>query len=399
MRRMRRSERGQVLAIVAIAMVAIIGMVGLVIDGGYAWSRQRDNQNGADSAAKAGTGVIQHYLAGIDSPAPNDYDVACAVEAAAAANGVTVESAEYVDFKGESLLPNPVMVGTCTTDLGIGIAAGAQGVKATTSQTFDTFLVQVIGWDTVTTEADAIAVVGQLVAVGGALPVTFPEQGTVCDDLETAFQIREADGDGTYEPYEIIDEADASASNLAIVPLCRTAPGSVGWLDFGCGQNLKQAIENPCDISIPIPAWIQTKTGNVNSLEDEINAYAGSLPGVPESEDSVLAIPIHDFTCRDDLADDQPTTACSDYPDWSGNGNNLYYHIPYWVGFKIDEAHVQGGDDECSEPEGTPQLQGQGGGVGCLKGWFVDRFDSPGPVQLLPITPGANSPMMVTLIN
>jgi hypothetical protein len=311
-----------------------------------------------------------------------------------------------VDFQGNSLLPNPVMVGTCTTDLGIGIPATAQGVKATTSRTFETFLVQIIGWDTVTTESDAIAVVGQLIAIGGALPVTFPEQGTVCDDNELDFQITafdptDSDGDGDpWDPYEILeDEADATAANIAIVPLCDTGPGSVGWLDFGCGQNLKSAVEDPCETSIPIPAWVQTHTGNVNSLETEINAYAGPTLGVPEAEDSVLAIPVHDFTCRDDQADSAPTTACFSYPDWSSNGNNLYYHIPYWIGFKLDEAQVQGGDNECSQPEGTPQLQGQGGKVGCLKGWFVAQFDEPGPVNLVPIAPGADVPMSVTLIN
>lgn len=395
----KRTERGQVLVIVAMGMVALVAMVGLVIDGGFAWAQQRENQNGADSAAKAGTVVVQHLLAGVDTPAPNDFDVACAVEAAATANGAVVEEAEYVDFQGDPLTPTAVIVGDCAADLGVAIPAGAQGVRARTSQTFETFLMQVVGQDTLTTEADAIAVVGELSAIGGALPVTFPEVGTVCDDIELDFEIRADDGDGTYEPFEIIDEADASASNLAIVPLCTTAPGSVGWLDWGCGQNLAQSIVSPCEVFIPIPAWVQTQTGNVNSLEAEINAYAGSQPGVPEAEDSILGIPVHDFTCDDDLADDEPTTACSTYPDWSGIGNNLHYHVPYWIGFKIDQANVQGGDNECSQAPGTPLLVGQGGQVGCLKGWFVDRFDAPGPIVIGPIAPGSNVPMTVTLIN
>ncbi|HJT64737.1 MAG TPA: Tad domain-containing protein [Candidatus Limnocylindria bacterium] len=395
----KRTESGQVLVIVAMGMIALVAMVGLVIDGGFAWAQQRENQNGADAAAKAGTVVVQHLLAGVDTPAPNDFDVACAVDAAATANGAVVEEAEYVDFQGDPLAPTPVMVGTCVTDLGVGIPAGAQGVRSRTSQTFETFLMQVVGQDTLTTEADAIAVVGELSAIGGALPVTFPEVGTVCDDLELDFEIRADDGDGTYEPFEIIDEADANASNLAVVPLCTTAPGSVGWLDWECGQNLKASIEDPCEVFIPIPAWVQTQTGNVNSLEAEINAYAGSQPGVPEAEDSVLAIPVHDFTCDDDLADNQPTTDCSTYPDWSGVGNTLNYHIPYWIGFKIDQANVQGGDNECSQAPGTPLLVGQGGQVGCLKGWFVDRFDAPGPIVIGPIAPGSNVPMTVTLIN
>ncbi len=280
-----REERGQVLVIVAMGLVAIVAMVGLVIDGGYAWSRQRDNQNGADAVAKAGAGVVQHFVAGVDTPAPNDFDVACAVEATADANGVVVEEAEYVDYKGDPLLPNPVMVGTCTADLGVVIPTSAQGVRAHTSQTFETFLMGVIGRDTLTSEADAIAVVGELSALGGALPVTFPEVGTTCDDAETPFNIRADDGDATWEPFEIIDEADASASNLAIVPLCTVAPGSVGWLDWECvpHQNLSQSILNPCEVFIPIPAWVHTQTGNLNCCGNDINTYAGSQAWSPRA--------------------------------------------------------------------------------------------------------------------
>jgi hypothetical protein len=332
--------------------------------------------------------VIQRYLADVETPTPNDFDVACAVEGSAGQNGVTLDSAEYVDAFGDPLA-TPVMVGTCTTDIGTAIPPGAQGVRAVASETFDTLLMRVVGRPTLTTQANAIAVVGQVLSIGGgALPITFPQVGTVCDSTNFTFTIQEDDGDGTWEPYEIIDRADADATNEAIVPLCSTAPGSVGFLDWGCGQNLAQSITNPCDISIPIPAWVQTKTGNVNSLEDEINAYAGS----------VLAIPIHDGTCRSDLPDSSPPSACPQGL-WSGNGNNLYYHIPFWVGFLLDEAHTQGGDAECGDPPGTPQLNPPGHGVSCLKGWFVEMIPAPGSIGIGTIAPGADVPMSVTLIN
>lgn len=397
----RRAERGQVLVIVAMGMVVIVAMVGLVIDGGYAWIRQRDTQNGADAVAKAGTIVVQHYIAG-ESPEPNDYDVACAVAGAAAANGVTVVAAEYTDYLGEPLVP-AAPVGACTTDLGDGIPAGAQGVKALTSETFDTFLMPVIGVPQLTTLADAIAVVGALEVIpGGALPVTFPEEVTICDlsDPPLRFPIRANDGDPDWEPYEIIDALDADADNLAIVPLCDIAPGSVGWLEWDCRQNLSQAIADPCGLPIPIPAWVHTQTGNVNALDDELNAYTGGQAGEPEDADIVLAIPIHDFTCRQDVPDDALPSDCPT-PDWSGNGDNLYYHIPYWVPFKLDAAHTQGGDPECGEPDGQPLIENPypPGKVGCLKGWFVDAFITRGPIDLRPIAPGSPLPLVVTLIN
>jgi hypothetical protein len=404
----RRSDRGQVLVIVALGLVTIVAMVGLVIDGGRAWTYQRDTQNGADAVAKAGTVVVQHYLAGADTPTPNDFDVACAAEAAAAANGVVIEAAEYVDAFGNPLLPNPAPVGACTTDLGTGIPAGAQGIRAQTSETFEPLLMKVIGVNQLTAEADAIAVVAEQINIaGGALPVTFPEQGTICDSTDLDFTIRLDDQVAPWEPYEILrSEAAANASNLAIVPLCDVAPGSVGWLDWGCGQNLSSSITNPCEIFIPIPAWEQTQTGNVNSLEDELNAYAGPAAevGTPTAEDSVVALPIHNFTCRHDIPDPDPTSDCTGpppYPEWSGNGNNLYYHVPFWVGFKLDQAYTQGGDTECWTGPGSPPLVNPEppGKVGCLKGWFVAQFTAPGAVSIGPIAPGADVPMTVTLIN
>jgi hypothetical protein len=152
---------------------------------------------------------------------------------------------------------------------------------------------------------------------------------------------------------------------------------------------------------IPIPAWVATQTGNVNSLEGEINAYAGPTVGVPEPEDTVLALPVHNFTCGQDIPDPNPTTDCPTYPTWSGAGNNLYYHIPFWVGFKLDQAHTQGGDFECRAAPGSPALVNPvpAGKVGCLKGWFVAQYTAPGAVNLGSILPGSAVPMRVTLIN
>ncbi|HEX9738127.1 MAG TPA: Tad domain-containing protein [Candidatus Limnocylindria bacterium] len=408
----RPAERGQVLVIVAMGMVAIVAMVGLVIDGGYAWVRQRDTQNGADAVAKAGTIVVQYYLAG-DSSAPNDYDVACAAAAAAASNGVDIDSAEYVwvDSLGAVHTFDPaVAVGTCTVDLGVAIPTSAQGVKAQTSETFETFLMPVIGVPQLTAIADAIAVVGESdVVYGGALPVTFPETSSTCDRVSPVdFTIRPDDEVAPWEFYEIIDEADADGTNLAIVPLCDIAPGSVGWLDWDCGQNLQQSVADPCDVTIPIPAWVQTQTGNVNALEDELNTYAGpaSEVGTATSDDSVLALPIHDFTCDEDVPDPRPPSDCPSFvdggmDDWSGNGNNLYYHIPWWVGFKLDQAYTGGDDPECGDAPGSPLIENPDppGKVGCLKGWFVDQYTAPGSVSIRPIAPGEDVPLQVVLVN
>lgn len=391
--RPNREARGQVLVIVAVGMIVFISMVGLVIDGGNAWGHQRGTQNAADSAAKAGAVVVQEFLGG---GAVDGDDVACAVEAAADANGSSVESAEYTNHEGTPYSPSAA-VGACGS--GGAIPSGAQGVKATATEDFDTFLMGVIGFDQVTARADATAVVGPVGEVcapsaGCAiLPVTFPRTLDTCDGTNSRIV-----GQGDWQ---LIDPelTPLTATNLVNVPLCTTGPGSVGWLDFGCG-NLAQTITQPedCDLTFPIPAWLDTQTGNVNALETELNDFAGTQPGVAEDADTVLWVPIHDFTCREDVADHLPTTSCPTYPTWSSSGNNLHYHVPYWAGFKLDNAFVGGNDDECDEAPGSPPAGGNGA-TGCLKGWFVDIREAPGTITTGVVNPGDPVTTGILLVN
>src|ERR687895_2370317 len=94
-RHAERDERGQVLVIVAGGLLVIVGMVGLVIDGGYAWGRQRETQNGADSISKAGSVVILQWL---DGEAKDAGDVGCAVERLAEEMDVDLEDVQFTRF-------------------------------------------------------------------------------------------------------------------------------------------------------------------------------------------------------------------------------------------------------------------------------------------------------------
>lgn len=373
----RGHQSGQVLVIVAGGLLVLIAMVGLVIDGGYAWGQQRETQNGADASAKAGAVVIQQYLAG---GTVTGSEVGCAVEGAADNNAVDITGAEYTDFQGNLLGASVPACGG-----GGGIPSGAQGVKAITEQKFDTFLAGVIGLNQMTARADATAVVGRQVGVCpaadgcGVLPVTFPRSLDTCDGTN-----RRDIGLGDWQLLDP-ETVTLDAGNLAIMPLCTTGPGSVGWLDFGCG-NLSQMITNPCNTYIPIPAWLHTQTGNVNNLETELEAFTGTDPGVAEDADAVVYIPIHDNTCRDKPADNDPTCEPLD-AEWSGTGNNLYYHVPYWAGFKLDGAYTGGNDPECNQAPGSPPAGGNGA-TGCLKGWFVEIIPGPGSISTGVINPG-----------
>ena len=391
----RRHQRGQTAVMAGLSMVVLIALVGLIVDGGYAWGRQRQTQNGSDSVAKAGAVVIQHNL--IDAGSQTDGDVRCAVDEAADLNKVDVLSVEYTNHEGTVMGP----VGDCTSTA--VIPTGAQGVKATTEQEFDTFIAGVVGIDSYTAVADATAVVGPFQAVCpasagcGALPVTFPQTMEVCDDTSAEYSIGDPDADGVWEPYEVLPlNATLDQNNLAIIPLCPDNPGSVGWLDFGCG-NLAEHIDNPCSVSIPIPSWEQTHTGNINCCEDELGEYHGDFPGIAEDEDLVVPLPIHINTCTADRPN--PIETCEPVDaEWSGNGNNNFFRVKFWIGFKLDEANVSGSDQSCQDPPGAPQIVNPGGGLGCLKGWIVARFDAPGSIGVGIINPGDSGDIGIVLI-
>jgi Putative Flp pilus-assembly TadE/G-like len=397
--------------LVAAAMVALLAMVGLVIDGGFAWGRQRETQNGADSVAKAGAIVVQHAYA--DDAPPTNGDVGCAVESAASANGVELVTAVYTDSQGTPLVPE-LPVGACDPGAGGSVRTDldAQGVKATTRTEHETFLMRVIGISEVTVTADATAVVGPQVAFCpanagcGILPVTFPLSAIRCDGTNSQIVIGEPE-------WPIIEPEEATPGNLSIIPLCATeagteAPGSVGWLDYGCG-NLSTTIADPCNQTIPRDAWLQTQTGNVNSVEDELNEYGGDQPGVAEyletdlDRDEVWPIPIHKNTCESDPDGPNNDIVPPDPPcpegDWSGVGDNTYYQTAYFVGFMLDQAYIQGNDTvECNSPPGSPTGTAGSGATSCIKGWFVDKFEAPGTVGVGDLTPGEPVPMGVTLV-
>jgi Flp pilus assembly protein TadG len=164
--RAEREPRGQVLVIVAGGLIVMFALTGVVVDGGFAWGQQRDNQNAADAAAEAGAVVLAETLTGLTR---TDGDVLTAVDASTAANGVDKVGAWYTDRAG-NLVDNTCVVVTSTADaatVGGGFIPPCTnemglGVRAETSKTFETFLVRVIGFNTLTADADATAVSGYL---------------------------------------------------------------------------------------------------------------------------------------------------------------------------------------------------------------------------------------------
>jgi Flp pilus assembly protein TadG len=317
------SERGQILVIVAVGLVAIIAMVALVIDGGYAWARQRDTQNAADAAAEAGATILMQNVAGV-SPAKTDGDVKGAVDQAADENGTIVDVAFYTDIDGNMLTP----AGATTTDetaaaaVGDGvIPPGAAGVRSLNEQEFDTFLAQVLGFRTFTAREDATAVTGYLEGICSAaagcnvLPVTFPVTIYDCDGTNSVV-------------YQTPAAFWPNPSAVTVVPLCAgNSPGNTGWIDWtptaGGASELEAAITTPSNPALNWPDWhYVTQTGGPDSVEAALRTWDGK----------VVMIPLFDGTC-----DDTPTgPGLTDCPvgesPATGNG---WYHFAAMTSFEL----------------------------------------------------------------
>ena len=383
----RDTEEGQVLVIVALALVTLVAMVALVIDGGFAWGKQRDTQNAADAAAKAGASILADNIAGV-SPARTDLDVENAVNASIDANVVDLPAAYYTNITGQMLTP----AGAVTTDetaaalVGDGaIPTGAAGVRAVTEQVFDTFLAGVIGFRELKTDADATAVAGYITGTCEAdagcivLPVTIPVNMLGCDGSNDPSFVTDAEGD------KILWDAPSDALTI---PLCQNGPGNVGWLDWtpnegtpGCPgtgtAELVCVINDPTNPYLSWPGWYKiTSTGNVNSggVENGINAYGGQA----------VMIPQFDLTC-----DETPTgPGVEGCPEGAvgGHGAQQWYHLAGMSSFRLctddlgddglplmpscvsagltQGAYVSGGPDAVCDTGN--------GGTSCLAGQFEE---------------------------
>jgi len=246
------------------------------------------------------------------------------------------------------------------------IPNAADGVLAHGTRTFDTFLAGLVGQSSWTSGAQATALAGTW--QGGCSA----EMG--CAVLPVVFSIPIITCDGTNQPLvpggywpvvsrltaeEDAQRAPGSRLYEAIVPLCTTGPGGVGWIEMiGCTGNLANQVWPACNTAFTLPVWMQTSTGDSNNVESVMNRnYAGG----------VVLIPMFDATCRSVPSSGLPRD-CTD----PGDGDNLYYHVPQVTPFLLDRAHIQGGNQpECNQPPGSPYVGGNGS-TSCIKGWFLN---------------------------
>lgn len=401
-------ERGQILVVVAIGLIVMVAMVGIVIDGGYAWGKQRQTQNGSDAASEAGAVLLAENLVRAEQNPPvsprTDIEVRDAVDSAAIANDIgSAPTAYYTDFDGNLLTPAGAIAADESQAAQVGNASnaippGAMGVRVDGQQTFDTFLARVIGFNQFTTTTTATARAGYLGGTCSAdegcliLPVTVPTTVLGCDGNNDPAPVSPA----TLWP---------APSSVMSVPLCKSGPGNVGWIDWtptaGGTQELEEAILHPSNIALTWPGWYYiTATGNVNSknIEDALNTYKGQNVQFPQ----------FDATC-----DAQPSgPGINDCPAGhvGGNGSNQWYHLAGMSTFQF--CTDDGSMPECTTAGGSPKNFTQGayvngnnssvcdtgnGATSCLTGKFkVILYE--GFVEAAPGPNGGSSTVSVQLI-
>lgn len=373
------------LVIVAAGMVVLVAAVGLVIDGGYLWARERDTQNGTDASAEAGAVQLVRVLRGDITVAAGGPAVCDAVEEQAATNGIEVTEAYYTDLAGNRLgiaidssggcnpIP-PCTPPTCAGDF-------ASGVEVLGHSTTETFLMRIIGFTEMGIDTTATAIGGYVLnpceSEEGCtlLPISPSVTVTVCDNTNNSVSVDE-DGEPGPDLYKVQDPPV-----IITIPFCKTASGSIGWLDWdgggGGASEIEGEIRNPTGVW-PGPGWYQiAQTGDVNSgpVETAIN----------ERTNEVVYIPMFDDVCSHN-PDPDPCPA-----DDHAGGSDIWYHLPQLASFRLLDPH---------DPDGVPARSAwitgnsleikavcgevsESGATSCITGAFVDII-TEGPVGALP---------------
>lgn len=385
------AERGQILVIVAVGMIAIVAMVALVVDGGFAWAKQRDTQNAADASAEAGATVLMQNLAGV-SPAKTDADVETAVDQTATENGTEIDVAYYTNIDGALLDSSGALAASEASAAEVGdgtIPPGAAGVLARNEQEFDLFLSRVIGFSELTSREDATAVTGYLEGICSAaagcnlLPVTFPVTVFDCDGTNNVV-------------YQSPPAFWPNPSEVKVVPLCgSSSSGNVGWIDWtptaGGASELRDAILTPSNPALDWPNWYYvTQTGGPDTVEDAMRTWDGE----------VVLIPLFDGTC-----DATPTgPGLADCPPGQSPANgNGWYHFAALTSFELCSTTipecVAAGYDYGSYIQGSngSTCNTGNGATDCLVGRFV-TISYSGQVTAAPGPDPGNQALGIQLI-
>jgi len=411
----RSGEAGQALVIMVGVMLLSMALLAVIVDGGNVLTQQRVAQTGADSTAEAGAIVFASRLAGVPAPADGwDAEVNRKLTQSAAANKVIIKSAYYTDICGIPLKldGSAALNADGSENLGAAAAVGngslpggsattpdcpsltvgpVAGVLVVSQLNVGTYVARSIGIPTITVNTNATSVAGYLQGFCAAtegvwcavLPVTIPVNTVTCDgsgNLTT--------GDHFWDWNVVVT-----------VPLCKSAPGNVGWLDWtppgGGASELVCEIVNPNNPAIRLPSWqFVTSTGNVNGGGScaDVNTgvvYSGVEGAVRKYDGTNVLIPQFDMNCWTGNSDPDPDSeppavnlapkfGCPNTPG-GGSGQNLWYRMPSFAYFQLcDPSMAECGGRYGAYMSGSnaAECDTGNGATSCLVGKFIDILSS-----------------------
>jgi hypothetical protein len=408
----RTGQSGQALVVMLGVMLLSIAMLAVIVDGGNVVTQQRVAQTGADSTAEAGAIVLAQRLIGTTVPSIGwDATVNLKLAQSAAANNVSVKAAYYTDICGIPLKSNGTAAlnadGTenLTTAMQVG-TGGLPGGSATTpdcpslrvgpvagvlvigEKNVGAYVARAIGIPSFNVTTRATAVTGYLQGYCSS------SQGSYCAVLPVAIPVNVVTCDGAGDV--ALGDHPWAWNTVLSVPLCKSSPGNVGWLDWtppsGGASELDCSIINSNNPAINLPSWrYVAATGNTNGggscVDDETGiTYDNGVEGaVRKYNGKVVLIPQFDMTCRTGSGDPDPVStdpAVNAAPNFGcptapggGNGQNIWYRMPSFAYFELCEptnpdcggrqgAYISGGNAaECDTGNGS---------TSCLVGKFID---------------------------
>ncbi|NJD27682.1 MAG: hypothetical protein FIA92_05240 [Chloroflexi bacterium] len=413
----RSNDAGQALVIMVGVMIMSLALLAVIIDGGNVVTQQRVAQAGADSSAEAGAIILAQRLAGGAAPAAGwDDEIAAKVAASAAANNMSVNAAYYTDICGIPLRANgsAALNADGTENLSQALAVGSGSLPGGTATAPDcpsltvgpvagvlvlgeknvgAYVARAIGIPSFTVTTRATAVAGYLQGYCGA------SQGEWCAVLPVTIPVNAIYCDGSNDPVQATPRPDGSTAwewnTVLVVPLCKAAPGNVGWLDWdppaGGADEICDSIVNPDNPAIILPSWqYVAESGNTNGggrcTDDDTGiTYTGVEEAMRKYDGQIVLIPQFDMTCRAKNGDPEPNSSdppintppnygCPN-PPGGGNGQNIWYRMPSFAYFEMCDPS----DAECSGRHGA-YIQGNdadvcdtgNGATSCLVGRFVD---------------------------
>lgn len=338
------ADHGGVAILVAVLLLALFGAGALVVDVGYMFWERRQLQNGADAAALA---LAAQCAEGI-------------LDCATAALGSEAEG--YADrnaHDSQSAVPGFMRHGTDSDDCepsGDNAAnplylPGVDAVKVST-ETWDGgdsslthWLAPVLGFDSATVSACAVASWGNIGSGPDIVPLTF----SMCewDDMTNGLG-----ADGLPTSSKTVVFHTGTDPDTCAGPAGQDVPGGFGWTGLdGSGT---------CSAAVPSDQWVERANGTGGGGSPSPANSTGCTDQFFQDEvaDQTILMPVFSEVCHNG----------SQYPDCpSSLPNKTHYYIDGFAALEVEGYRFGGNDPVYNPPCNNPER--------CIRGRFVEYYD------------------------